>query len=56
MRIEGDKIIIETVEQAETIAKLLSDPPKVNDKLKEALKKYRETFHGDAFEKFDLEI
>lgn len=54
MRIEDDKIVIETVEQAEAIASLLREPPKVNDKLKEALEKYRELHEGTLFDSFDL--
>lgn len=53
-RIEGEKWIIETVEEAEAIAKMLNEPPKVNAALQEALAKYKSLGYGEAFDSFDL--
>lgn len=53
-RIEDDRWIIETEEEAIAIAKLINEPPKVNEKLKEALEKYHSVIHGEAFDAFDL--
>lgn len=53
-RIEGDRWIIETEEEALSIAKLMNEPPKLNEKLQEALKKYNELVHGEAFDNFGL--
>ena len=53
-RIEGDRWIIETEEEAEAIAKLLNEPPKVNEKLQAALDKYKSLGFGEAFDRFDL--
>ena len=55
-RIEGDRWIIETEEEAQAIANLLNQPPKVNDALQEALKIYQEVMEGTALDKFDLAI
>ena len=55
-RIEGDRWIIETEEEAQVIANLLNQPPKVNDALQEALKNYQEVMEGTALNKFDLAI
>lgn len=55
-RIEGDRWIIETEEEAQAIANLLNQPPKVNDALQEALKNYQEVIEGTALDKFDLAI
>ena len=51
-RIEGEKWIIETVEEAEAIAKMLNEPPKVNAALQEALAKYKSLGYCEAFERF----
>lgn len=53
-RIEGTQWIIETEQEAEAIAKLLNEPPKVNEKLQEALDKYKSLCHGEFFKNFDL--
>ena len=53
-RIEDDRWIIETEEEAEAIAKLLNEPPKVNEKLQAALDKYKSLGFGEVFESFDL--
>ena len=53
-RIEGEKWIIETVEEAEAIAKMLNEPPKVNAALQEALAKYKSLGYCEAFDRFDL--
>ena len=53
-RIEDDRWIIETEEEAEAIAKLLNEPPKVNEKLQAALDKYKSLGFGEAFDRFDL--
>lgn len=53
-RIEGDRWIIETEQEAEAIAKLLNEPPKVNEKMQKALAAYRSLGYGEAFDKFDL--
>lgn len=53
-RIEGTQWIIETEQEAEAIAKLLNEPPKVYDKLQAALDKYKLLRHGEFFENFDL--
>lgn len=53
-RIEGTQWIIETEQEAEAIAKLLNEPPKVNEKLQAALDKYKSLCHGEFFNNFDL--
>ncbi len=53
-RIEDDRWIIETEEEAEAIAKLLNKPSKVNEKLQAALDKYKSLGFGEAFDRFDL--
>ena len=53
-RIEGDRWIIETEEEAEAIAKLINEPPKVNEKLQAALDKYKSLGFGETFDRFDL--
>ena len=53
-RIEDDRWIIETEQEAEAIAKLLNEPPKVNEKLQAALDKYKSLGFGETFDRFDL--
>ena len=53
-RIEGDRWIIETEQEAEAISKLLNEPPKVNEKLQAALDKYKSLGFGETFDRFDL--
>lgn len=53
-RIEGDRWIIETEEEAQAIAKLLNKPSKVNEKLQAALDKYKSLGYGESFDSFDL--
>ena len=53
-RIEDDRWIIETEEEAEAIAKLLNEPSKVNEKMQEALAAYRNLGYGESLDNFDL--
>ena len=53
-RIEGDRWIIETEEEAEAIAKLLNEPSKVNEKMQEALAAYRNLGYGESLDNLDL--
>ena len=52
-RIEDDRWIVETEEEAEAIAKLLNEPSKVNEKMQEALAKYK-ALTDPALESFNL--
>ena len=53
-RIEDDRWIIETEEEAEAIAKLLNEPSKVNEKMQEALAAYRNLGYGESLDNLDL--
>ena len=53
-RIESDRWIIETEEEAEAIAKLLNEPSKVNEKMQEALAAYRNLGYGESLNNLDL--
>lgn len=53
-RIEDDRWIIETEEEAESISKLLNESPKVNEKLQSALNEYKGLVFGESFDRFDL--
>ena len=53
-RIEDNRWIIETEQEAEAISKLLNEPPKVNEKLQAALDKYKSLGYGEAFDQNDL--
>lgn len=53
-RIEDNRWIIETEQEAEAISKLLNEPPKVNEKLQAALDKYKSLGYGEAFDNLDL--
>ena len=53
-RIEDDRWIVETEEEAEAIAKLLNEPSKVNEKMQEALAAYRNLGYGESLGNFDL--
>ncbi len=55
-RIEGDRWIIETEQEAEAISKLLNEPPKVNEKLQAALDKYKSLGFAEDLDEFDLAI
>ena len=53
-RIQNDRWIVETEEEAEAIAKLLNEPFKANEKLQAALDKYKSLGYGEAFDQNDL--
>lgn len=53
-RIEDNRWIIETEEEAQAIAKLLNKPSKVNKKLQAALDKYKSLGYGESLDNLDL--